>query len=217
MKRLVNAVGVMLMVTALTSCLPKGGMRNPPTQIEDENHHKSKIDIILNHQARRFKVLESILRKDAKYRLKFPGKDADHHALGTGIAKKAWETESSEDHKKMVSSIASAIKDLEKEFPNRISFGAIGDFTRNPKTGDCDQNIANAEGFPGLQNDGTFVIHVWGANADNFNYPNGHQGPFGSGQASCFKYQRPGVFGISTMPSDKEEVLMAKDNMMDLY
>lgn len=175
----------------------------------------SDIDAIIKHQEKRFTELEMILKKDNKYILKFPGKNASQHYLGTGIAKTSW---SSSDHDKMIKYISLKISDLLTKYPKRITFGMIGDYAFDPSTSNCDRNKANPQGIPGLQNDNTFIIHIWGANASNFNYPLDKKGSFGSGQASCFEKQKLGVFGISTMPpGDKKTLLFEEDKILKSY
>ena len=181
----------------------------------DDINQLSDIDAIIKHQEKRFNELETILKKDQKYLLKFPGKSAQQHYLGTGIAKQSW---SPADHNKMVKYIASKISDLLNKYPQRIFLGMIGDYAFDSTTKNCNRNIINAQGVPGLQNDNTFIIHIWGANASNFNLPLNQAGSFGSGQASCFKEQRLGVFGISTMPpGSKKALLFETDKLLNKY
>ena len=175
----------------------------------------SLLAITLDHQDKRFKTLRTILNKGSNYHLIFPGKNAQQHALGTGIAKKAWSN--LQEHSFMVNSIIKKLEDLENDFPGRIHYSWIGDYRFNSKTGNCDRTKVNKNKLPGANTDGNFYIHVWGANAENFNYPNGKNGSFGNGQASCFSHQRPGVFGISTMPSTSRKVLLADDLCLSLY
>ena len=52
-------------------------------------------------------------------------------------------------------------------------------------------------------------IHVWGANANNWNNDLGQWGG-GGGQATAFKTQKPGVFGITTTPVEGSKGLMEK-------
>ncbi len=195
------------------ACGPKGSSSTSSGNSNNKNN-KQAIDVILAHQQNRFEILRKILNKDKKYHIKFPGKSADKHALGVGYGKMAWAPVDAPGYNKMVQSIAASIKDLAKDFPNRIHFGMIGDYKLDGS--DCDSSTVNAEGVPGLQGDGTFMIHVWGANAGNFNEPNGGS-ITGGGQASCFASQRPGAFGISTMPSTDENTLLAPDKLLSLY
>lgn len=178
------------------------------------NAAPKNIDLIIAHQNKRFKYLADILDKDPKYRIKFPGRSAQKHALGTGIAAGSW---LKDDHQKMIANISAGIKDLEDRYPGRIQFGFIGDFKFDSTSPNCDRSKQNETGLPGLQTDKTFVVHVWGANASNFNLDNGKKGPWGSGQATCFDKQRPGVFGISTMPGGAEAELLADDKLWPLY
>lgn len=181
----------------------------------DDINQLSDIDAIIKHQEKRFNELETILKKDQKYLLKFPGTSAQKHYLGTGIAKNAW---SSEDHDKMVKYISSKISDLLSQYPKRILFGMIGDYAFDSTTSNCNRNIINPEGVPGLQNNSTFIIHIWGANASNFNLKLNDPGSFGSGQASCFEKQKLGVFGISTMPpGSKKALLFEEDKLLSSY
>lgn len=177
----------------------------------------SDIDAIIKHQDKRFSELQKILDKDPKYRIKFPGRSADNHALGVGIARGAW---GSDPHRydRMNKHIASRIAELVNKYPGRILFGLIGDYAFVPATGGCDSALPNTQGLPGLQPDGSFVIHIWGANEGNFNYPLHQKGPFGGGQATCFSEQRPGVFGISTMPpGNNKKALFEDDKLLPSY
>lgn len=174
----------------------------------------SDIDVIKAHQSKRFKDLETILDKNIKYHVKFPGQNAQKHALGTGIARDSWSNPN--DFQQMIDHISSLIEALEKKYPGRVHFGLIGDYKFNPPSKDCIIGELNEQGAPGPQADGTFMIHVWGANEGNFNLENNQPGPFGSGQATCFINQRPGVFGISTLPGNKS-TLMAPDRLLELY
>jgi hypothetical protein len=198
-----KTITVIGMLSLLPACGGNGEPKKTPL---------SELPKVLAHQKKRFDDLETILKKDAKYRLRFPGQNAQVHYLGSGIAKGQWPAA---EHAEMTKYISDRIKKLEKDFPGRISFGLIGDYKFVGP--DCDRNLPNTTGVPGAQNDGTFVIHIWGANAGNFNQAPGTTGSFGSGQASCFSSQRPGVFGISTMQGGDEAVLMATDKLLALY
>lgn len=172
------------------------------------------LDVIIAHLNKRFKDLETILDKAPKYHVKFPGQSAQKHRLGTGLAEANWSDKN--DHKAMLKHISTLIEALAQKYPGRVHFGYIGDFKLDSNTGDCDRSLRNPQGIAGPQSNGTFMIHVWGANDGNFNLPNDRQGSFGSGQASCFEKQRPGVFGISTLPGDAK-LLMEADKLIGLY
>lgn len=203
-----------LIIILFVAACPEEQKTKEPTKPAHEGKKLSDLDKIMAHQDKRFSVLDKILAKNPKYHVKFPGKSAQNHFLGVGIARDAW---SAPDHKKMVEHVGMLITDLMKKYPGRISFGQIGDFKLPPNARDCDKTQVNPEGRPGPQANGTFMIHVWGANDRNFNFENNHNGNFGSGQASCFASQRPGVFGISTMPGGSEADLMADDKLLALY
>jgi len=181
----------------------------------NQNPQETESQTVMQHQTKRFKELDSILAKDPKYKVMFPGLSADEHRLGTGIAKSSW---SDENYKKMNAHITKNIKTLEKKYPGRILFGFIGDYEFDKDSGDCDRSkLKDKNKRPGEQDDKSFAIHVWGANEGNFNYEEGTEGSWGGGQATCFEKQRPGVFGISTMPSDDKKALMADDKLIDKY
>lgn len=182
---------------------------------EEEIAAKSPNEKVLLHQEMRFKLLEEILAKDPKYLIRFPGKDFGAHALGVGAAVKYWHPK--EDHAAMVERVRQQIVALARKFPGRVHFGAIGDFGFDHKAQRINTSTRNPVGTPGLQAGGAFVIHVWGANVDNFNLPEGTLGPFGSGQAASFRSQRPGVFGIVTVPSHDHKKLLAPDLLADKY
>ena len=179
------------------------------------------MDRIIDHQNLRFEALRQILNKDAKYTLRIPGQSSSKHNLGTGIAKNAWNgTGIAGAHKKVVDHLTSLLVKLEQDFPGRVTYGWIGDFKFDSATGDCNRNIANPSGKPGKPGDNPHIIDVWGANDGNFNFPNGKTGSFGRGQASCFSHQRPGVFGISTMPPSGDAAfnrLKEDDKCLPLY
>lgn len=190
---------------------PPKSSEKPDKDIDDQP--PSNLQKIIQHIDKRFTDLDTIMSKDNKYFIKFPGSEKNH-ALGTGIAKNYWP---SVEHKQMVDHIKDQISALKVKYPGRILFGMIGDYAFDKATGNCNRTKTNQEGPPGQQADGSFIIHVWGANAGNFNYPDGTKGSFGGGQADCFSHQRPGVFGISTMPGGDLKILLAKDKLLDLY
>ncbi len=91
-------------------------------------------------------------------------------------------------------------KYLKDKYKDRVEYGNVGYINLTNEPFKSKQN-------PGINSDGNFYIHVWGANTGNWNYPSDgiERGQFGSGQASGFNKQEPGVFGIVTMPvSDSE-------------
>ena len=110
------------------------------------------------------------------------------HRLGTGLAKGQWGND--EKWWKIIQIINQEVENLVKKYSSKISFEYIGN---------------------GYSKD---VFHVWGANAQNWNFPQDYKpGPFGSGQASYIKEQVKGVFGIVTTPSGgtKPEDLFTPD------
>lgn len=139
------------------------------------------LDLVLAHQSLRFKELDQLL-KNSNVKVILPGSNGKHF-LGVGIAKGSWPEK---DYKKMHAHLNKLVDGLVKKYPSQVSFGMVGD----------------SSPFPPSSN----VIHVWGANASNWNLKVG-QKIQGAGQASAMGKQRPGVFGISTMPDSDEELL----------
>jgi len=90
----------------------------------------------------------------------------------------------------MQTNLTELVSDLLEEFPSRVKLGHVG------------------KGYSATH------LHVWGANAYNWNLPNGtvRMHGLGGGQAAYFKKQEPGVFGIVTMPieADEEKKLQKK-------
>ena len=136
---------------------------------------------VMLHQTKRFVELKYILKRSLDTKVIIPGTKRTH-ALGTGIARSAW---APGDYKKMHTHLNGLVKRLVTEFPDRVLFGTIGTTSEYP--------ISKK------------YIHVWGANAGNWNLPNGTK-ILGGGQASTIGVQKPGVFGISTMPDDIDNV-----------
>lgn len=134
----------------------------------------SALDLVLAHQSLRFKELHELL-KNPKVKVILPGTNGVHF-LGVGIAKNSWPEK---DYQKMHMHLNQLVAQLVEEYPTQVSFGMVGNSASKP---------------PSKKN-----IHVWGANASNWNLKNG-QKIHGSGQASAMGKQKAGVFGISTMP-----------------
>jgi exonuclease III len=130
----------------------------------------------------------------------FPGTNADNHNLGTGLAVGQWASlgsNGSNDNTTMINYIKDKIKELETLFPRRIKFGLIGQGSHyGPPSKD--------------------LIHVWGANAGNWDLPNGKV-ISGGGQAATIGPQIPGVFGIVTTPVVGINGILNKSQNMTYY
>eukprot|EP00940_MAST-03C_sp_MAST-3C-sp2_P001607 g1607.t1 len=154
-------------------------------------------EIVKTHITMRFKLLESIMKKEARWKLRIP-------PLGQGEAKSAW---TKKNHDNMIALFRERVSDLKAKFPGRVNERAfVGDFT-TLKEKNCDASQKRkAADKPGLAPTGGNWLDVWGANDRNWNFAPGtpgppEKGPWGVGQASCFESQRKGVFGIVTMPT----------------
>jgi hypothetical protein len=152
----------------------------PEDSTEGGARSNPALQAVLHHQQERFEELRCLLQKDESVHVTIAGEDG-HHNLGTGIAKDAWD--SKKDWEEMQENLTELVNDLLKEFPTRVQLGKVGK----------DYSATH--------------LHVWGANAYNWNLPDGtvRRYGFGDGQASYFKKQEPGVFGIVTMPIEAEE------------
>lgn len=103
-------------------------------------------------------------------------------ALGTGTA-------GYEKNDKKFENIQMLVKYIIHRFPEKVKFGYIGE-------------LAGSDDYPVEDEISSKVIHLFGANENNWNVSK-DQYILGGGQAGCFKYQRPGVFGIVTMVYNK--------------
>jgi len=139
------------------------------------------VNTVMLHQTKRFEELRNLLKRDQTVKVILPG-SGNTHSLGVGIARASW---AADDYTKMHNHLNKLVKRLAASFPGRVSFGMVGSSAKTPPSNK--------------------VIHVWGANAGNWNLSPGSL-IVGSGQASAMGKQRPGVFGIVTMPVTLKEL-----------
>jgi hypothetical protein len=175
----------------------------PPLPIiEDSLPGKKILDKILKHQYDRFRELKTILDKYPNTKVILPGKagqrESEYHALGkspTGDRRPAvsinqWnsalgrdeDNSPSEAYNRMQEYITQNVTYFLQKYPDSVSLDMVDGKT-----------AAGAR---------KSHIHVWGANINNWNREH-NEVPgknFGSGQASAFNQQKPGVFGIITTP-----------------
>jgi hypothetical protein len=137
------------------------------------------LEAVLSHQRKRFRELQSFLT-DTENQVTIAGEN-NHHNLGTGIAKNHWALR---DWNKMQKNLTQLVTKLKTKFPDRVHFGHVG------------------KGYSASH------YHVWGANVENWNLPPGQVYPrgLGAGQAAYFTQQIPGVFGVVTMPVERNEI-----------
>jgi hypothetical protein len=160
----------------------KNELRSLDIRIEKITHESSSgcaLEHILEHVKYRFNELDQIMEKDARVKVTFPGKDAQHHELGT-MYKDQWELFDKENCDKVFKAlydfISMEIEKLEDKYDERINYGEVY------------YQKANALNY-----------QVWSANAVNWNRPEGLDIP-GSFQAQEMKFQEKGVFGIVVTP-----------------
>ena len=101
--------------------------------------------------------------------------------LGKGVAAEHWRGQlgvrlGADAHAHFVEALDAALLQLAADFPQRVRFGAVSSAAA------CTEHY-----------------QVWGANARNWQRPDGAK-ISGSGQAAAMGVQRPGVFGIITTP-----------------
>lgn len=167
---------------------------------------QSKFDLVKQHIEKRFQELEQILKRRYTATVLFPGHNSKNHSLGTGIAANAWKDKNI--HKRMVDLISENIEKMKKKFGKRVQFGTIGFIELLRGTPYEKSWIAD----PSLN-----FVHVWGANDNNWNTRNNTlKQTLGAAQASVL-YQRPGVFGIVTMPTDDKSILDKDVNLEDYF
>lgn len=161
------------------------------------------LEAIMQHQTNRFAELEYILEKNPEIIVIIAGDPkTNKHALGTGLAIGQWKTYSNIDINTqtikinnkditMNEHITQIITNLQTKFGDRVKLGAIGLSDRKTSGG---TNFCNTDS---KNNPSKKIIHVWGANENNWNLPTGKKID-GGGQVDCLENQTPGVFGIVT-------------------
>ncbi len=152
-----------------------------------------QFEAIKRHITERFELLSKMLSHNGEYRVIFPGISATNHYLGTGLARVQWSN--SVQSSAIVSQISGLIAKLGVKFPGRITYGNVGDVGKTVGT----QFIVSPDKAASKN-----LIHVWGANADNWNLGDGGD-ITGGGQAAVMGKQRPGVFGIVTTPTSFDQ------------
>ena len=163
----------------------------------DTNKEENVVNFVIEHQKNRFKELEYILDNTTDVKVIIAGNPkTGNHALGTGFAKDQWKkwgdnNTNRPNHTKMIDNLDILVKSIMKKYKDRVSLGAIGLSTKTTNRG---QNFCNED--PKL-NPSSKIIHVWGANENNWNRPT-DKIISGGGQVECLDTQMPGIFGIAT-------------------
>ena len=160
-----------------------------PTPITGDGHIKE----IKKHQTDSFYLLDNLLNANSNLKVIIPGRTPDTYYLGTGIAKNEWyrynDGKGKTLHDNMISHLKNLIDNLIKKYSTRVILQNVGNSNKKCKFGNNDPNM----------NPSKDIIHVWGANYDNWNSLKGTT-INGDGQAECFDKQDIGIFGINTMP-----------------
>lgn len=142
--------------------------------------HERLLNELMAHMQVRVGELTHALEANASVQVTIAGKDGKP-SLGKGAAVEQWRGQlgarlGADAHAHFVEALDSALLLLAADFPQRVRFGAVSGAA------------ASIEHF-----------QVWGANARNWQRPDGAK-ISGSGQAAAMGVQRPGVFGIITTP-----------------
>jgi hypothetical protein len=137
----------------------------------------STVQKVIKHQKERFAQLRTFLSSSPANKVIIAGSANRPEAmsLGTKRGRDSWWDPN--DYAAMNANLLSLCRRLKDEFPDRVSFGIVG----------------NEASMPPSKN----VYHVWGANWGNWNLQEGVM-ISGGGQAAVMGIQRPGVFGIVT-------------------
>jgi len=171
-----------------------------PKDITYTENGRGFLEAVIDHQINRFNELDFILKTNPKIKIIIAGDTTTNtHNLGTNLAIQQWDQLHNIDITKvkvngftMNAHLTNLIKKLQKKYPKRIYLGAIG--IAGKKTKNLDINYCNEIK---ANNPSKNIIHVWGANEQNWNLNTGIRIP-GSGQVDCLNKQTPGVFGIAT-------------------
>ena len=131
------------------------------------------------HIEYRFDNLEKLMKKDTRNKITFPGLNPSNHKL-CDFYFPSWNLLDKENYHLLTKSLQDYISirmnDLKKMYPERINFGDVV-----------------------YENATSNHFQVWGANAKNWNLPEGAKIP-GKFQAAQMKIQEPGVYGIVVTP-----------------
>ena len=166
------------------TALPKQRPQQPPQPRTAEQIAEP----FVAHARARVRQLHDALTADAQTQVEVAGDPfTGKHSLGTGLARGQWTDEKRGgwptlgDSARLlfVRELQALFDDLLKVFPGRVTFNDKLEGTRASST--------------------RFL--VWGANARNWQVPDGAL-ISGGGQAAAMGRQRPGVFGIITTPVD---------------
>jgi len=178
-------------------------------------------DAIIKHINKRFDELEAILKnnpgtivviagrfnKDAAASLDKPDPNDNYgrngHKLGTGLAKDQWGNSPEEEARwrRSVAVTDDRVAKLLNDYKGRVSIGNVG-------------YAEKGQPFAVREQPSEECIHVWGANAGNWNL-NENDSIGGGGQAQAMSAQpaRVGVFGIVTTPFGGIDGLDKPDKM----
>ena len=150
------------------------------------NDHAGNIQSVIDHQKNRFDDLDQYLQQNPNAQVIIAGISGTKiHTLGTGIAKQNWEPKK---YLLMEKNLNTLTEDLKNKYSTRVKYGNVGS----------------------KYNPGPNLIHVWGANEDNWNLNPGEK-ITGGGQAAGMGIQKVGVFGIVTMPTNDPTKLFEED------
>ena len=143
------------------------------------------INAMTGHVDTRVNKLYEMLRGDDEVRVVIAGK-GEVPQIGKGYARGQWiqkltslgvgKTEAEEIQKAFEASLDQKFNKLREAMPERVTFGQVGGKSLSKKQ-----------------------VHVWGANSENWNLPEGTRIP-GDGQAEDIGIQRKGSFGIISTP-----------------
>jgi len=163
------------------------------------------INDIIKHQEDRFKELDFLLlqseKKPNKLHIIIPGNSkTNQHFLGANIAQHTWNSIDSTGnlYNLMIQNLNKLISQLMNKYPKQVVLGNVG---------------YGSEAFPvnSKKIPSNKYIHVWGANENNWNQPDGSI-IRGLGQAQVMKKQTIGIFGIVTMPSSTKAGINVKNS-----
>lgn len=173
-----------------------GGLDDHPIFHHSANPHFLPI---INHIRGRFVQLRQQLAENPSLRVVIAGdqsasarrvgemtasgyQGARGHFLGVGLARGQWANDA--DWLAMLQQIDGLVDELFVQFPGQVSCGIVGAAVDGP------------------DKMGPNCLHVWGANAENWNLPTGAPIP-GEQQAKAMRIQVDGSFGIVTTPHNR--------------
>ena len=141
-----------------------------------------------DHVTRRVDELKELLRTDSRVSVVIAGEN-DTPMIGKGLAKDQWrlylraygvtDDQAERVWERFTAHLDAHFNELRRAWPERVSYGRVGG--------------AGADIMSATR------VHVWGANAENWNLADGERIP-GEGQAAAIHRQRPGSFGIVSTP-----------------